>query len=290
MDRWTGAFKQIRVRNFADLLETAPSQAEFTFDGDSSLLKEFVAQAWLEDKVANLILNFPERSLEYVRAFLAGYSKFEHVLDCSRCMFARGALTWGLVDAYHASIVGARSISAALGVCIFNLGGRTVLVDLFPDRGSVDHAKQFRKDNKGVEYPIRVLAPTKDKVLEQAKVWALIERLFDLRSFATSEEEVLQISLKDLLKTKPWTDRHEILYDLCSWRWPSDIALAPMQKSDLEVLLFATDQDLIEFNSFVDKIYELNRHYAEKFVARTASDSIKLPAGASVVTSPGVVA
>jgi hypothetical protein len=287
MERWTGAFQDIRVRKFDDILAQCNTPVSFSFSGDENLLKDFIIDVWSEDCFPNFIINFPEKNQEFVKAFLTGYSKFEHVLDCSRNMFERGSLTWGLVDAYHASIVGARSIAAALGVCIFNIKGRTVLVDLFPELGSVDQRRAFRKANKDIEFPIRVLAPSKEKLLEQSKLWDLIHRLFNLRSFASSTEESYQTALSELIKAKPWADRHDILYDLASWRWPTDIALSPLQPEQLQTLMFATDDEVTEFNQFVDKIFELNRHYADAFLAKVAGKSIALPDGYATATAPG---
>ena len=289
MERWTGAFKEIRRRNFDELCAKIRDKVPYDFENSDEQIRDFLEETWALEKTANAVYSFPGKEAEYIRCFLTAYSKFEHVLDCSRSLFERGSLTWALVDAYHASIIGARAILAALGICIFTIGRRTVVVDMFPEFGTVDQRRKFGKEHKGVDGPVRVMAPSRDQVLDQGNIWNLVRRLVSLKSFASNEEEGLQLAMVDLLDTKPWSDRHEVMYDLSAWRWRGDIGLSPLSSTDLETLLAATDQEVIELSQFVDQIFLLCRFYAEKALGFTIDGKIVLPPRAADASAPTVL-
>ncbi|MBB6010813.1 hypothetical protein HNR59_000158 [Aquamicrobium lusatiense] len=174
--------------------------------------------------------------MNLVRDTLMAASRFYHVIDCARAQVRRGAMTWAMVDSYHASLLGAKAMFALYGLFAYGVHDRTVLVDFRPEFGSIDDTKKFKKANKGVEYPIRVLIP-KAKYLEQQDIWALVTRLCNI----TKTDEL--IGRINESATSPLSAfRNATLYDSVAWHWPTDLVPPRMALANRVARIAAEDE------------------------------------------------
>lgn len=220
---------------------TAPAvSAPFEFQPSTaqSDVPDFLDANW--DRVnseSNTIIDLPGRDINYVTDTLIAAAKFFHVVDCARSQVSRGAMTWAIVDSYHAALIGARLVSAMFGVLSYSVRGRTILVDFRPELGSVDDVKSFRKAAKGLNEPIRILCP-QPKYLEQADAWALVVRLCTIAEKDSAPEDVAILeALRATAGEKVSAFRNAMLYDSISWEWPDDLSgTAASQKRKLERL------------------------------------------------------
>lgn len=243
MSKWDSSFQQLRRRCAADVYADMEITAPFLFDvkGQASDLPSYIESQWDElGHIDNSIIDLPGRDMNMVRDMLMAASRFYHVIDCVRAQVRRGAMTWAMVDAYHATLVGAKAMLALYGVFAYGVRGRTVLVDFRPELGSVDDAKKFRKANKSVEQPIRVLIP-KVKYLEQQDAWALVCRLCNITP-SSSEDANIVGRIKDAASSPLSALRNQTLYDSVAWQWPSDLASPRMDVPSRLILIGAENE------------------------------------------------
>lgn len=243
VSKWDGSFQQIRRRSAADVRSDLDVTAPFLFDvqGQESDLPGYLDAQWSNLGASeNSIISLPGRDMNLVRDTLMAATRFYHVIDCARTQVRRGAMTWAMVDSYHASLLGAKAMFALYGVFAYGVRNRTVLVDFRPELGSVDDEKKFRKANKGVENPIRVLIP-KVKYLEQQDAWALLTRLCNITQ--TKPEDVDLINrIKDGASLPLSAFRNATLYDSVAWQWPSDLVAPRMPPADRIARIAADDE------------------------------------------------
>ena len=131
-------------------------------------------------------------------------------------------MTWAVVDIYHAALLGTRLISALYGVLSYGVQGRTVLIDFRPEFGREQDRKAFRKENKDVEDPVRVLKP-QPKQLSQSDAWSLIKRLCNVTSCPPDEQASVD-AMKQVANEKNSAFRNMIFYDSVAWSWLDDFS------------------------------------------------------------------
>ena len=243
VSKWDGVFQQIRRRSAADVRTDLDVAVPFLFDvqGQESDLPGYLDAQW--DTLSgheNLIINLPGRDMNLVRDTLMAASRFYHVIDCARAQVRRGAMTWAMVDSYHASLLGAKAMFALYGVFAYGMRDRTVLVDFRPELGSVDDAKKFKKANKEVENPIRVLIP-KAKYLEQKDAWALMTRLCNITQTTLENAELIR-RIKESAESPLSAFRNATLYDSVAWQWPSDFVSPRMALANRIARIAAEDE------------------------------------------------
>ena len=224
MSKWEGAFGQVRRRTAEEVRMSLNVETPFLFDVQAQVsdVPDYIDSQW--DSIGsseNSVISLPGRDMNLARDTLMAASKFYHVIDCARSQVRRGAMTWAMVDAYHASLVGTRAMFALYGLFAYGVRGRTVLVDFRPELGSVDDARNFRKANKGTADPIRVLIP-KPKYLEQQDSWALVTRLCNLTQFPP-EDDALIGRIKEAAAAPLSGFRNVMLYDSVAWEWLTDL-------------------------------------------------------------------
>lgn len=223
LKNWQSAFDRIRRRSPQGICQDLIVESPFAFDvaQDVSEVREFLGENWggLGDET-DYILTLPGRDVNLVRDIFIAAAKFYHIVECVRSHIARGAMTWAIVESYHASLVGARLASALYGILSYGVNGRTVVVDFRPEFGSPDEMKSFTRRFGTVDTPIRILRPI-TKQLQQSDVWSLIVRLCNITSCPPESEEDVR-ALRIAAGEKVSAFRNEILYDSVAWCWSDD--------------------------------------------------------------------
>jgi hypothetical protein len=227
LNSWEAAFDKISRRSFLDVLGALDVQPPFSFsflDAESDLPDFLEVQLDAQGVPCQQPVEFPARDVALARDVLICASKFAHVLQASRANAARGAVTWAVVESYHATFLAVRTLCALLGIIPYSIGPRTVLVDFRPEAGTPQDAIKFRKTFGKFDSPIRILAPT-PKHLEQKHFWKLAERLFK-HAQASSEDDSVELDLLEAAaRSSPGAFRNEVLYNPVSWHWRNDVSL-----------------------------------------------------------------
>jgi hypothetical protein len=229
--KWDGAFRNIRRRSVDDVLSSLEVSHPFNFDivNDESDVPPYLEDNWeyISGDPSGL-LPLPGRDLNFVRDILISSAKFFHVVGCARAQMTRGATTWAIVDAYHASLIGARLIAALFGVLSYGAKRRTVLVDYRPELGAPDDRRAFRREAKGLLQPVRVLCP-QPKFLQQTDVWALVARVCAISKLDTEDpvDSRLLAELGRLVGEPISAFRNTMIYDSVAWAWTDDLTPTP---------------------------------------------------------------
>lgn len=243
VSKWDSSFQHIRRRSAADVRAGLNVAVPFSFDvrNEESDVPAYLDAQWSTLSASeNSIISLPGRDMNLVRDALMAASRFYHVIECARAQVRRGAMTWAMVDCYHASLLGAKAMCALYGLFAYGVRDRTVLVDLRPDLGSVDDANKFRKATRGIDQPIRVLIP-KVKHLEQQDAWALVTRLCNITPSVGDNADLI-IQIKESASSPLSAFRNATLYDSVAWQWPSDLAPPRMALADRVARLAAEDE------------------------------------------------
>lgn len=224
MRDWRAASEKIRRRTVLEIAESLAIESPFHF---SAVSTQSDTSAYLDSNwdilagAPDYVLSFPGRDASYVNDSLICVAKFWHVVERARTNFDLGALTWTVVDAYHACLLGARAISALSGVLSYSLRGRTVLVDFRPEFGSPDDRKAFKKAHGAVDDPVRVLRPLNRQLLEQKDTWAVLTRICAL-STATDPNKDCYSRISSFAEQPLSQPRNMVFYDSVAWLWRTD--------------------------------------------------------------------
>lgn len=224
MKDWKVAGDHLKRRNVTSIIESLEVETPFNFSrGDvESDVPQFIESAWHElGDAAEKVFSLVGRDINFVRDILISLLKYLHVLHTARQLRFNGALTWSLVDAYHATLLGIRAIAAFHGAVSYNVKGRTVMLDFRPASGAPDDVKKFERDHRSVENPVRFIRPVKDK-LEQRDAWYLLLRLCRINNCQNESERSLIDQLEELAPKPISSLRNLILYDSVYWTWFSD--------------------------------------------------------------------
>lgn len=278
MKSWAAAGDRIRERRFNDLLNDAERDIGWGYDFTTyrSALPGFV-QSILADNagLAEDVVEFPMKQVLFVSEALTAITKFYHVLACACVSMDHGALTWSTVDAYHASLFGARALLATYGVVPYSLEGRTVLVDLWPEVGRHDYVKSFRKEYGHSTDLIRLMAPSRQ--LTQGDLWALLKRLSNVADRGDEEQQERLRHLREIIDEKPWQSRHANLYDSASWTWPEDIEFMKASKEEKSARLLTDDRAVATMMELIDLQFEFLGVLADRLKSLTSLAAIQVP-------------
>ena len=242
MTKWDGAFRTIRRRSTEEIAEGLAVAPPFDFraDEDRSDIPDFIDASWHENGTEiDSVVSLPGRDVNYARDTLICAKKYLHVLESVKSQVNRGCMTWAMVDAYHAALLGTRLFGAVYGVLSYSARGRTVLIDYRPDLGSPDDVKAFKKIAKGIDFPIRVLKP-QPKHLEQSDAWSLVTRLCAIARPQAADLPRL-LSIKNLSEKKLSAFRNGILYDSVAWEWLDDFNTVGVPRETTHVRLADDD-------------------------------------------------
>lgn len=255
-------------------------EAPFVFDAPTarSDVPDFLDSEWSGlGQDPDVVFSLPGRDANFARDLLIGLSKFHHVLDCAERARVRGALTWTLVDAYHAAMLGGRVLSSFYGVLSYTIRGRTVLMDYRPELGSADDQKQFARDHRGVDGPVRLLRPAKEK-LDQKEAWALLRRLSAINSTGRgSEDRHLADEISDVTRVALSSVRNRILYDSVYWTWNRDFDASEHDESLLAAAFSSNDEAVSRLLVSLAKIREAVNRYSAELLVHLAVDIAQFP-------------
>lgn len=239
MNNWEASFDKISRRGYSDVLESLDVQPPFSFSflNAESDLPDFLESLIRERGIpCQDALEFPGRDVALARDSLICAAKFFHVLQACRAHASRGAVTWAVVDSYHAVFMGVRALCALLGVIPYSIGERTVIVDFRPELGSPQDSIKFRKSFGRFESPIRILAPN-TKHLEQKHFWKLSERMLK-HAISASDDDLTELKYLEAWSTSsPGAFRNQILYDPMAWRWRDDVSLLSCTCAKVDAVL-----------------------------------------------------
>jgi hypothetical protein len=278
---WEAAFDKISRREFVEVIESLDVSPPFDFDFKCHLseVPEFISDVLDSEEIPlQKAFALPGRDVLYVGDTLACISKFLHVVESCRIHANRGALTWALVDAYHASILGARAICAQLGIMQYSVNGRTILVDFRPEFGSPQDSRKFRKNFGNLESPARFLVP-QPKHLEQKHVWKLVGRMMRLCTTGTSDITTPCQKIEELSKSSPGAERNAVMYDSIGWRWRDDHTGTDrppgLSDADINSRLFEVQANM----ELLDNIYLIVIDHLEAMSAKISLSLDSFPVG-----------
>lgn len=278
MKSWDAAVNQVRRRAAIEVVRSIRLEPPFEFDptANPSDISDFLETEWERILSSHdTVLELPGRDLNFARDVLIAATKFFHVLDCARQARERGALTWTLVDAYHAALLGSRAIAALYGVLSYSVKGRTLLVDFRPEFGRVDEVKKFKREHRGISDPIRILRPDKG-LFEQRDAWSLLGRLCNVTP--DFEGELKRIAGLSEISEQPLSAlRNQILYDSVYWKWREDFELTRADESTLAKRFNVNDETVKQLLGAVSRIREVALIYTMELCAQVGFDAARLP-------------
>lgn len=96
--------------------------------------------------------------------------------NASYLLFDAGSAGWASVDAYHATLLYARTILACYGIFICNIDGKNVVVDVFPQLGTGKYLKKYQREAQGLDNPIRIMSKSGHPI-QHKDVLAIVSRV-----------------------------------------------------------------------------------------------------------------
>jgi hypothetical protein len=208
--------------------------------------------------------------------------KANHAFLCALQRINGGNATWGVTDAYHASMMLMRSILAALGVFICRVHDRSILVDAFPWMGRIDAQKKFKRANKDWQNSICVIS-CKTKTIEQSDLFSIFQRLMNISTVPTEiwPETIIQ-NIVRTNKTHFSSARNKLIYGARFWFRPDDLLgeclsvnWVDAPQRDYSTHSFIKTDDASEVDSYCDcwVMYKLSKALHEE-IYKSFTDSI----------------
>jgi hypothetical protein len=168
------------------------------------------------------ILEFEDRA-SFVSELVFSQVKANHALVCAAKRITSGNATWGVIDAYHASMLLMRSILAAFGIFVCRVHDRNVLVDAFPWLGRVDAQKSFKRQHRNWNRCVAIISST-TRYVEQSDLFALFQRVLNISTVPTNVwPEVVVRNILDAQKTHFSNSRNQLIYGSRFWFNPDDL-------------------------------------------------------------------
>jgi hypothetical protein len=233
------------------------------------------------DENASIIIQLENRTL-LLNELVFTQVKANHAFLCALQRINGGNASWGVTDAYHASMMLMRSILAALGIFICRVHERNVLVDVFPWMGRIDAQKKFKKANRNWQNSICVIS-CKTKNIEQSDLFSIFQRLMNISTVPTEiwPETIIQNIIRTN-KTHFSSARNKLIYGARFWFRPDDLlgeclsvnwALAPPR--DYTAHSFIKTDDASEVDSYCDcwVMYKLSKALHQE-IYKSFTDSI----------------
>lgn len=291
MNSWEAAGNKVSRRSFAELadgLDVIPPFS-FSFQDAISEVPDFLSDAIRERGApCQSAVEFPGRDVALARDVFTCASKFLHVLQCCRAHALRGAVTWAVVDSYHAAFLGMRTLCGLLGVVPYAVDDRTIIVDFRPELGSPQDIHRFRSDFGRLTSPIRILAPT-PKQMEQRHFWMLAGRLLRLARAASDADADTLDALEAAAKSSPGAFRNEVLYSPLAWRWRDDTAFLACSALAGSPYVLSKLNEADKEMGLLNEVYNLAQKYIRQWCGRVGLSIEALPPGTSLVGSPHIL-
>lgn len=290
MNRWEAALTRVSRRSISEAVETLAVEPPFAFNFAEAVseMPGLIAEQ-VEDKQPphEIIIDLPDRDVTLATDMLVCITKFLHVVQCCRANARRGALTWGIVDAYHAAILGARAVGATMGVIPYVVSGRSFLVDFRPEVGTPQDRIKFRKTYGRHESPILVLSP-RPAHFEQNDQWKLLIRLLRFAAQNYADPARLQV-LIDAADRFPGEVRNLVVYDSLKWIWRGDSSSLSQ-----ETLSSAAIAELLAENpcgtDLLDGLYSLLQDQFNTLTAKLDLSATAVPRAIELRPAPRLLA
>lgn len=247
---WIRRFDNIRQRDWPNLLSY---WAEFGtgFDTASSLrdsLEDFVESKVRSTELAsNKVLQVRcEDRTPFLSELVFSQIKANHALLCAFDRITDGKASWGVTDAYHASMLLMRSTLAALGIFICRVHNRYVLVDTFPWSGRIDDERRYKRAHSDWKAHAAVITCTSAE-FSQSDLFGLFQRVLNVSTVPTNiwPELVIQNIIKSnkrdfsgprnrlIYGSRFWLNLDDLTGEcLSSTRWTAEV------KKDIGVYAF----------------------------------------------------
>lgn len=265
MNSWQDAFNDLPQRSLAGVLSgtiLAPPP-NFNFRKYESEAELFLESLKANAMTGKCIVSMPGRALAFAADCLFSSKRFLHSLDCARTHFARGAVTWSLVDAHHVLLLGYKAVAAFYGIFLYGVWDRTLLVDFFPQLGKPAEKADFVKKHGEVPDPIAVYVPTDQKVT-QRQLRTLLTRIGQIAVKQSPEERAFFAALGHFLKSSYKTPRNNVLYSSVWWEWPEDLDLSSASRSAKAAMCDDHEEGYPKLMVLLDKLEELNRYLVDR--------------------------
>lgn len=261
---WKNAFDRSRERVLEALLEDVGGDAfdGYSFSSYVSPIPTFLESIFEDNDEKIIVADFPEKRRVFIAEALTSHSKFYHTLACANILTKQGALTWSLVDAYHCGLLGAKALLSSFGINLFTIGGKTCLVDLWPEHGRREQVKKF--ENANGKSPDLVRIERTGATMGQREIWSGLERLARIGLSQDAKLEATIRDLDDLVSQKPWESRHAMMYSADRWYWRDDISLPIVTAAEVHAR-FQKERDVVVLFSVVDAILITVRDIKAKF-------------------------
>jgi hypothetical protein len=224
---WTNRAGNIGQRDWSEML-AAWSELDRTFDTEAFLkdsledsIESYLKPGQVSEN-ATTVIQLEDRTL-LLGELVFTQVKANHALVCAFQRINDGRASWGVTDAYHASMMLMRSILAALGVFICRVHDRNVLVDAFPWMGRIDAQKKFKKANKDWKNAVCIIS-CRTKQIEQSDLFAIFQRLLNVSTVPTEiwPEVVIQ-NILQTNKTHFSSARNKLIYGARFWFCTDDL-------------------------------------------------------------------
>jgi hypothetical protein len=260
---WTNRADNIRQR---DWTEIADCWARFGAGFDTSQYSNSSLEQIAETAVTAHSLagnNIQIVALDDQTAFLSdlvfSQMKANHALVCAAQRIANGNPSWGVTDAYHASLLLMRSILSALGVFICRAHNRSIVVDSFPWMGRLDDKKKFKRRYANWQRCAAFISST-SKDFSQSDLYSVFQRVLKVSVVPPSLwPEVVVQNILQTSKTHFSASRNQLIYGSRFWFNLNDLlgeCLATnwvsQAQRDMVAYTFAKDENENEIDCYCD--------------------------------------
>lgn len=234
-----------------------------------------------------IVIDLPDRDVALVTDALTCITKFLHVVQSCRANARRGALTWSVVDAYHAALLGGRAIAATMGVVPYLLGGRSYLVDFRPEFGTPQDRIKFRKTFGRQDSPILILSPRVPH-FEQNDQWHLVSRLLRFALHDIEDASRLELLIEAAVNF-PGEIRNAVVYDSLKWIWRADSSSLSQETLDPSKIAETLSENPAG-TQFLDRIFSQVQEQFRVLASKVGLSSNSVPRSIDLAPSPHLLA
>lgn len=283
---WLNRADNIGKRDWSDII-VAWSEINRAFDTATFLSDslEDSVEALLEPEQASenslVVVEFDNKTL-LLNELVFSQVKANHAFLCALQRIESGNASWGVTDAYHASMMLMRSILAALGIFVCRAHDRNVLVDVFPWMGRIDAQKKFKKANKNWPKSVSVIS-CKSKHIEQSDLFTIFQRVMNISTVPPEIwPEIVVQNVIQTSKTHFSSARNKLIYGSRFWFRPDDLLgeclsmeWSTTPRREFATYSFAKTDDASELDCYCDTwvLFQLSKAVHQE-VYKSFTDSI----------------
>jgi hypothetical protein len=225
---WTRRTENIRKRDWSELLEHWTELGGAGFDTAQALagsLEQAVESTVPAEKLSgnNIhIVQLNDKTI-FLSELVFSQIKANHVFVCATQRVATGNATWGVTDAYHATMLLMRSILSAFGIFVCRAHERNVLIDAFPWLGRSGDQKKFKRQHRNWQSCAAVISCT-SKDFDQSDLYSLFQRVLNISTVPT--EIWTEVVVRNIINTDKKhfsSSRNQLIYGSRFWFNPDDI-------------------------------------------------------------------